>query len=468
MIAQILWQSPDLGPAAMGLVALLAATVVWLYPPQTRGVPRRWRWAMPVLRGLAVAALAAAVAQPIVLRPRSKSKQGPIALLIDRSHSMSVVDRQRTPAELVSLAAGLGVLPANVRSEASGGMRVRLEHVRALTDQLLRARNEAEYARIAGRGLAAAAARVRDATEQLRIALTDFPAADKSQQQTELAARLAELKSIPPALDEPAVRALGAALDAAARALGNAQTQEDEKLFQTNAVVRSICTSLREQSRAQLLETGLSQPNGMLAGLPVGAPLSAFAFADSVTPLQWTRGDPIELDIGGTRTDIGGALRDVLGRTSGKPLQAIVLLSDGRQVGGDVEALASDVSSSGVPIFAVQTAAPTASTAAPEGAFAHPQDVSIVHVAAPRGARIGQTIAVRADLRAPSLRGGNIDVRLDAENIRLAKRVPIDEDGSGVAEFQLQLSRAGPASLVVSVPAIFPAQWDPKLGIHVT
>src|SRR5215207_5548094 len=115
-----MWQSPGLAPVAVALAAVAAAAVLWLYPPQTRGVPGFFRWAMPGLRALATGALTIAVMQPVALRPRTIEREGAVVLLVDRSRSMGVVDRDRSPAELVALAAGLGALPADApRREAT-------------------------------------------------------------------------------------------------------------------------------------------------------------------------------------------------------------------------------------------------------------------------------------------------------------------------------------------------------------
>src|SRR5205809_5862396 len=140
-LAQVLWQSPGLAPAAMALLAVLAVAVGMLYPPQTRGVPGLWRWTMPALRAMAVAALAVALAQPMVLRPRTPARQGALVVLVDRSRSMRVTDRDRTPAELVALAAGLGAIPPAARPEAAPGLRARLDEIRWRAEQLARARS---------------------------------------------------------------------------------------------------------------------------------------------------------------------------------------------------------------------------------------------------------------------------------------------------------------------------------------
>jgi len=175
VLAQVLWQSPALAPTVIALIAVLGVAVIVFYPPQTRGVPGLWRWIMPAVRTMAIVALALAVAQPVVLRPRTAARQGAVVVLVDRSHSMGVIDRDRAPAELVSLAAGLGAIPPLQRPEPTPGLRAQLDALRSLADQIVRARSEAEYARMSGRGMPAADARVAEATARLRAALAALP-----------------------------------------------------------------------------------------------------------------------------------------------------------------------------------------------------------------------------------------------------------------------------------------------------
>src|SRR5439155_3520311 len=393
---------------------------------------------MPALRGMAVAALAAAVMQPVVLRPRTAARQGALLILVDRSHSMSVVDRDRSPAELVALAAGLGAVSAEARAEAAPGLRTRLDGLRSLADQVTRSRSEAEYARVSGRGGTAATARLQESAARLRAALASLPDRPDVHAPPELAQRVAELKHLPPALDDAVLRALRTAVDAAGKALAASQAQADEQFFARNASVRAACMELGSLTREQLLEAGLTQGGGLLQSLPAGTPLVGFSFSGGTAelrPLRMEAGvSSASLTIGdvdGARSDIAGALRAALNRMAGRAVQAIVLLSDGRQVGDDaagpaaaVEAIASDVSASGVPVFAVQTSA-----AGPR------RDVSIVNVAAPASARVGQRISVRVDLRGPGFHGATVDVRLDAQNVRQIKRVTIGEEGTASADF---------------------------------
>jgi hypothetical protein len=447
-LAQVMWQSPQLAPAAVAMAAVVAAAVLWLYPPQTLGVPRGWRWTMPALRALAAGALTIAVAQPIVLRPRTTARQGAVVLLVDRSRSMSVVDRDRSPAELVALAGGIGALPPGTRQEAAPGLRARLESIRLLTDQFTRARSEADYAALSGRGVPAANARVREVADRLRATIEEI-ALPPPLQTTELAQRVGALKLLPPALDDAAIRAIRNNVDATARALAQAQAQLDDSVFNANAYIRELGQHLGGLSRADLVETGLSRPDGrgLLAELSAMAPVFGFSFDDDVAPLSWSGGgggnsDPLDLAPTGARTDVASALRTAMQRMGARPVQAVVLISDGRQVGADTDGLAADLSAAGVPVFAVAAAAP---------APAQRRDVSIVAVDAPASGRVGQTIPVRAHLRATGFAANTaIAVRLDAGNVRQVRDVALNEEGDALAEFDVALADAGRQSLSIS------------------
>src|SRR5262245_41895472 len=83
IVAQVLWQSPTLLPAAIATLGVMLATLLWLYPPQVRELPRPWRWLPTGLRAMAITALVVSLLQPAVLRPRTISQQGTIAVLVD-------------------------------------------------------------------------------------------------------------------------------------------------------------------------------------------------------------------------------------------------------------------------------------------------------------------------------------------------------------------------------------------------
>src|SRR5580765_2754166 len=130
ILAQVSLQSPQTAPIAIGAAALVLAAIVWLYPVQLRDVVGPWRWALPILRGITVVALAAALLKPVAVRSASSAERGSVLVLLDRSRSMSVTDNSRSPAQLVALADSLQKLPAGARTDVGFGLTSALERVR--------------------------------------------------------------------------------------------------------------------------------------------------------------------------------------------------------------------------------------------------------------------------------------------------------------------------------------------------
>jgi hypothetical protein len=433
-LATMLWQAPWLLPAATLTLGIALAAVMLLYPAQMRDVPRGWRMAPPGLRVAAISALAVSMIQPAVLRPRTARQQGAIVILADASRSMSVSDRGRSPAELIALAAGLGTLPPGRRVESAPGLRSQLELIRARIEQLERTRGEAEYARLSTRGLSAAEARLADAADALRDALA---ALSPPRAGGELATRVTLLRQPLGAVDEPAMRGLRGKLDAALRALVAEQARADERLFEDDASVRTACIRSGRLSRAALVELALSQPrSGVLATLPPAAPVLVYSFADALTALQTHE---VQIDPAGATSDITGAVRNLLRGLSGRDVQAVVLLSDGRQVGGDEPANA-DMSALRAPVFTIATAPP-----------GQRLDLAIARYDGPAGARVGQSVPARVELRCPGTAvGDSIDVQLDSPGSRQVQRVTVGEDWTAAAEFELHFSQSGAAGLTVT------------------
>jgi hypothetical protein len=123
----------------------------------------------------------------------------------------------------------------------------------------------------------AAETRVVEATTRLRAALASLPNVAAP---PPLAKGVAELKRLPPALDDIVLRTMRTTLDAAGRALADSQAQADEQYFRGDESVRALCTSLGSRSRQELLEEALTQQGGgLLASLPAGTPVLGFSFA---------------------------------------------------------------------------------------------------------------------------------------------------------------------------------------------
>src|SRR4051812_29646081 len=116
-LAEIVWQSLILLPLAVVAAMCCALAVAWLYPAQVRGLRQPVRWALPALRGAALVVLVLSMLKPVAVQPITGREPGAVAVLVDRSRSMSAKETGRTPAERVELAASLGRLPSGTRSE---------------------------------------------------------------------------------------------------------------------------------------------------------------------------------------------------------------------------------------------------------------------------------------------------------------------------------------------------------------
>ena len=96
--------------------------------------------------------------------------------------------------------------------------------------------------------------------------------------------------------------------------------------------------------------------SGLIARLGSQSPVVGLAIERELTPIDLTsNGGPVKtlsLSADADQSDIAGAVTAAINGMSHRPLRAIVLLSDGRQVGGRSD-ITSAVRPSGVPIFTV-------------------------------------------------------------------------------------------------------------------
>jgi hypothetical protein len=444
-LAAVLWQSPLMLPVAIAAAALLVAAVLWLYLPQVRTLGRPWRWVLPALRVLVLAVLAVSLLKPVVVRPKTLAEHGAVVLLVDRSRSMSVADA-RAPAELVSLAAGLGLLPEGVRDQQTTRLGQAAEQLARAIDEASRARSELEYATLADRGTRPAQERLDDLVRQVRAA-----AAALAEQATAVSAtdslheQLAALRQIPEVVDEPVLGKLRSGTQQTRAAIAEAQRSSDAALHQSNAQVRQICDEIGKLTRLGLVEKALrSGTAGLLSHLPEGTPLYAFGFSGDIVPLPGLDpGGGLVVEGAGYRSDITGAVRKSQDRVKGRTVQGVVLLSDGRQVGGD-SAVASGLSAvSGVPVFAVDAAA------------ALQRDVAVVDVDMPQSQFVGETTTVRVHLRGTGLEKRPLGVKLrsDDGSVEQTRTITFADDAAAVAEFQVKFSDRGVRMLSVAADA---------------
>lgn len=433
MVAQILWQAPRLLPLAIVIAAATAIAVGVFYVPQARRLRQPWRWGLPLLRLAVGLALAASVAQPALVRSQSSGKAGAIAVLVDGSRSMSIVDR-RTPAQRVALADALGLLPADARSFVAPGLDRELAALSTRASELAAAAAEASYAKLSGQGVITAQARY----EQLAAGASTLAAelvrrGQNMRQPSELGTALA-------AVAAPEAGANGsdyaARIAAVQTALTAAQAVSDASTY-ARPDIKLICDEIATRSRVQLAERAVSlTKGGVLASVPASATYG-YAFSDDLRPLPGidATSQP-SIERLGLRSDIAGVIRTAAARMQGRPAQAIVVLSDGRQVGGESD-FASSFVDAGVPVYAVAVGTPA------------PRDVAIMSAALPPRQFVGETGTVRVELRGVGMKGRRIDVRLDVASRSQTKAVTFAET-TATAEFSLTLDAAGTYDVTVT------------------
>ena len=121
-------------------------------------------------------------------------------------------------------------------------------------------------------------------------------------------------------------------------------------------------------------------------------------------PLEGRQLPPLStVDAGGT--DIAKALRLALGTLPAERPSRLVLLSDGRQTGGDALAAAQEAAARGVPISTVVLAGSSA------------PDVALTSLDVPRYSRAGQHVTVRATLQASRPGNATLILSMDGRTV---------------------------------------------------
>lgn len=375
MLCLLIWESLTNWPLVAALGLALSVAVLWLYPGQIKG-SGIGGFGAALLRWAAVVALGLSLLKPVVLRPRSADQSGAVLVLIDCSKSMSVTDPGRTPAERVALAAALGKLPPGARSDLGSALASSLDQLAARAEDVIGAQADVDYARVSGRGIAEKQARLHEMIHRYTAGVHNIAERTAlARQGTELSQRLKELEVVPASSPSDGwVGQLRSRIARAHLAAVGFQSVADESLYKSDATVRAVCDGVAKLSRLTLAEQALFGPgSGLIARINPDGPVSVLSIRQGLHPLPFARGGKPLLGTvaaDGNDTDLTGALTAALSGPSHGPLRAVVLLSDGRQVGGRRD-LISSLHPSGVPVFTVGVA--------PE----HTPDVSITSVILP-------------------------------------------------------------------------------------
>ena len=420
ILAALHWQYPQAAAVVIPLAVGLSALTVWTYVPQVRRTGRRWAWVLPGLRVAAVVTLAVSLMRPAVTRPRTPGERGPVVILVDDSRSMSVTDTGRPAGERVAVAAALGKLPAGSRDASTVAFEADAERLSAVTDDVARARSEVEYARLAGRGDDVAAAGLATAEAAVhraaRAASADAAAAGLVST-PQLDRALAYLSAVPVGVDADVwLDHVGDRARTAAAEAGRARVAADGRLYDDDPAVHDAADAVADQPRERLAWAAAAD---LTARLGPGVPAVVYAVGDRATPMA-DADHPTPAD--GTASDLAGGIRTVLVHLAGTaavdddPPRAVVLLSDGRQVGGEPAESVAAVAP-GVPVLTVAVASPTPSP-----------NVAVTDLFVPQVAHVGEGVVCRATVRAVGLNGASTGVRFSAGGDEQDRRVAFADD----------------------------------------
>jgi hypothetical protein len=449
MLAALYWHSLNHLPLAVLIVVAVAVVTWWLYPPQVRLLGPIWRWGLPLLRAAALAVLAISILQPAIIRPKTNVERGAVVVLLDDSRSMGVIDAWRSGAQRVALAAALGRLPSGARDTGAARLQTDADRLNSLADAITRARGEVDYARLSERGVDAAQSRLDQALADFQSAISSTTTdASAISGQTNLKNALVNLSAIPTGSTRNAW--LDGLRDRVRHVTGDieqARLVADERLFRNDPQVHDVCMDLSKASRMELASAAISQGQGSLVSrLGPDVPVLGFAVGDRVTPFSPKQDAasattmPVPAD--GNTSNLTGAVQAVLDHFQGTPLRALVLYSDGRQVGGDVT-VPSGLSASGVPVYTVGVA--------PLGEV---KDLAIVHCDAPSSAFVGETITVRADIHAIGLNDVQSDVICDIDGTKQTRHIALTGDKAVTVEFTQKLATAGVSKISLDVAKV--------------
>lgn len=470
----LLWQGMSAWPVSALVVVLAALGVWWLYPSQVRLLPRAWRWILPGLRTAAIVALALMVLKPVLIRPKSVSEAGAVVILVDRSASMDVQDNARPLVERVRVASGLGFIPVDTRQTSLAPLLADLQSLQRLTADLIRANVDTDYARLAGQPTELPQGRLDGLSEAFVSTASTLAGKASSLEVGNAKPMIEKIASmnVPSTKLEDWAKQVRDTSNAARAALLQVQASNDQKLYAGDPDVKQAADDIALMLRSELVDRAINGfDRALVRQLPSDVPVYAFEIGDAVRPYASPSAEPVTQPStrpASDRSDLVGGLQGAIEQLKGVPLLAVVLMSDGRQVGTDVGQGATDLRQSavnirqgavddrpgeidaaqslgsiGVPVFTVGVASASA-----------PKDISVIRVSAATSAFVGETLTVRADVRGVNVRGQSVDVTFDLNGQQQTKKITFNDQPNVQVEFPVKLDTAGPANISLSVAPV--------------
>jgi hypothetical protein len=310
----------------------------------------------------------------------------------------------------------------------------------------MRARAELDYARLSGRGVDPAKARLDQAIGEFQSIAKDAASASTSMHINGLAKALAYLERLPAGVDRDSW--LDRIRDRARQAASfaeQARIASDGQLYRTDEKVRSACAPLQSLSRLQLSESALfDSAGGLLARLGTDTSVLGYGVSDQVTPFA-TGGQPINpmpLSADGTTSNVTGGAREVLESLKSAPPRALVIFSDGRLNGAEFDS-ATLAAIEGMPIFCVGVAT-----------RANLKDLSILSAVVQSEASVGETITLNAELRSFGMHGITTTVTLTGGGPDETRPVTFPDDHLTTVSFTRRFTTPGPQRLTLEIAPV--------------
>lgn len=427
------------------LLLALVAGVSILYLRQASRLRWRWRMVLLILRLGPLAVLSLAILKPTLLRDAKPSERGAVVIVVDHSSDMALRDTRRRPGQLVALADGLGLIPSSARASGDKWIAAAGELSARLAD-VADAQSRVSFAQISGLSTEAPESELGGALQRFETAMS---ALNDRKNLPEPGPTLGKaIASLREAFAQPRGADVGetwlpqvqAAVETVSEAAGTYQFDSDERLYESDPAVKSVCNSLAKKNRLELIETALVEHrSGLLQRLPPRTTVYGFAAAEKVAPLPlYGRNDaPIRhllLQPQGSGVPSESAVRDALDDLHGAAVRAVVLFSNGRAP----SASAAAVGTPNVPVFAISSA--------PMPGAHEPvlRDVSISSLSLPKAVYAGQRFSITAQIKSFGFPASAAQpVRCEVADGLMSKAVTLPRNGSVDVSFDVTASDSG-------------------------
>jgi hypothetical protein len=385
---------------------------------------------MIALRCSALLAICLSILQPTAVRPQRPDESGGVAILIDRSASMASIDTGAAPAEQVATADALNLLPPEARSRKWLALRRRVEQLVPLLEKARRAAAELQYARLMDQSAQAQERRLNEAAEQLQNACRALSQQPPTQSLADLSNHINQ-----PHWAEQARKKI----DATLANLTEAQRASDEILYQKNPSVRAACAKLLTTPRLERARLAVAD---VVRQLPASVPIYGGFFDSKLTPAVLRANArpvwPADLKAFGDQSNISGAIHELFSQRGPRPLRAVLLFTDGRQVGGS---LGPPLPTSAAPIFPVLCAGLT-------------RDLAIAQIAAPTNAYLDEPASIRVWVRSTNLAGIPLKLQLHAGNLTQVQVFHLNQAGPAITQFAAPMLHPGEQSVQLTAEPV--------------